>query len=213
MRGRAEAEDVEQDAPRCSLPSRSSGNRPRASIPSRRRDRRWSPRANRSARRGNARARESPVRPRRRRRSSCRSVRMPATRMRGVDHRELAVPRAPARLQIEEVIVEAAIAGGVRLLALGAVAKESQRRQRPRGGLAPRQEAAFRADDVDGEPEAGGGDAAGRAGPRAVGDQAVSRIGGAEEVTDGALLESSQLVAERSRQPSTLGLRQGMRRS
>src|SRR5262249_36617021 len=53
---------------------------------------------------------------------------------RGVDHRQLAVPGTPSGLQVEKVIVEAAMPGGFGLLALGAVAKESQHRERSRGG-------------------------------------------------------------------------------
>ena len=89
------------------------------------------------------------------------------------------------------------MAGGVRLLALGAVAEEPQRGQRPPGGLATREEAALGAHDVGGEAEPGGGDAARGAFPRAVGDQPVVRVRGSEEVADGVLLESFEIVHAR----------------
>ncbi len=45
---------------------------------------------------------------------------------RGVHHRQLALPHAPARLHVEEVVVEAPMAGGVRLVTLGAAAEEPE---------------------------------------------------------------------------------------
>ncbi len=102
------------------------------------------------------------------------------------------------------------MAGAVGLLALRAVAKESQRRERPERGVAAREEAAFHADDVHGEPEAGGGDAARRIRPRAVGDEAVSRVGGPQKMADGAFRESAELVGEPDRHATHLGLREHM---
>ena len=111
---------------------------------------------------------------------------------RGVDHRQLALPNAPASLHVEEVVVEASMAGGVRLLALGAVAKESQRGQRPRGGVATGEEAPLRTNDIGGQSEPGCGDAAWGTCTRAVGDQPVIRVRGSEQVFERLPLEDVQ---------------------
>ena len=86
------------------------------------------------------------------------------------------------------------MAGGVRLLALGAVAEEPERAQRPPGGLATREQAPFCGHDVGGEAEPGGGNTARGTFPRAIGDQPVVPIRGSEEVPDGVLLESLDIV-------------------
>ncbi|CAN5839184.1 hypothetical protein BH20GEM1_BH20GEM1_19760 [soil metagenome] len=86
------------------------------------------------------------------------------------------------------------MAGGVRLLALGAVAEEPQRGQCPPGGVATGEEAPLHAHDVGAEAEPGGGDAARGTFPRTVGDQPVVRVRGSEEVSDGVLLEPFEII-------------------
>jgi hypothetical protein len=102
-------------------------------------------------------------------------------------------------LHVEEVVVEAAMAGGVRLLALGTVAEEPQRSQRPRGGIATGEEAPLRADDIGGEAEPGSRYAARRTFSGTVGDQPIVRVRGSEEVSDGVLLESFEILYARRR--------------
>jgi len=107
------------------------------------------------------------------------------------------VPDPPAGVHVEEVVVEAPVSRGVGLLALGAVAEEAQRGERPSGGLATREEAALRGHDIGGEAEPGGRDAARGAFARAVGDQPVVRIRGAEEVADGVALKRLEILHAR----------------
>ncbi len=53
-----------------------------------------------------------------------------------IDGRQLAPPRPPACLHVEEVIIEPLVAGRIRLAALLAAGKKAQRRQHPGHSLA-----------------------------------------------------------------------------
>ena len=86
------------------------------------------------------------------------------------------------------------MAGGVRLLALGAVAEEPERAQRPPGGLATREQAPFCGHDVGGEAEPGGGNTARGTFPRAIGDQPVVPVRGSEEVPEAPTSSSVTLL-------------------
>ena len=117
----------------------------------------------------------------------------------GVDRRQLALPCAAAGLHVEEVIVEAAVAGGVGLGAVRAVPEESQRRQRALDRRGARNEAALDADRVHGQREADGGDAGRPAGRALVDHQAVDRIGFLHKIGERFALEHVQLDVGRRR--------------
>ena len=111
-----------------------------------------------------------------------------------VHRRQLALPGTPPGPHVEEMIVEAPVAGGVGLGAVRAVAKKTQRRQRAlhRGGAS--HESALDPHRVGRQREAGGGDAGGPVRRRLVEHQSVGGIGLVHEVAEGLALEDFQLV-------------------
>src|SRR5664280_3308595 len=76
-----------------------------------------------------------------------------------VDGRQFALPGALAGLHVEEVIVEAVVAGGVRLGSLPAVPEEAQRGEDPLYRRRARDEGTFDRDRIRRQGETCGGDA------------------------------------------------------
>src|SRR6185369_7936701 len=111
---------------------------------------------------------------------------------RRVDARQLAAPGALAALHVQEVVVEAAIAGGGLALALLARGEEPQGEQRALDSGRARHELSFHSDRIRGERHADGGDAARPVVRRFVEDQAVARIDLVDEVIERVLLEVAQ---------------------
>src|SRR5437879_4625824 len=117
--------------------------------------------------------------------------------------------KAPAGAHVEEVVKEAAIAGGVgpgRVLRCGP--EKAQGRQRASGGLRAGDPAAFDADRVGGEGEANGGDARERRRRPAVGRQAVRGRREIPEEVEGAVLqrvEECDRVGRGARAPGVVG--------
>ena len=101
---------------------------------------------------------------------------------RGVDARQLAVPGASAARHVEEVIVEAAMAGRVGRFALLAAGEEAQHRQGSLGGLVALDEAAFGADHVARQRHAHCGDARWPVGGGLVENEPVLAVDLVEEV-------------------------------
>src|SRR5690606_20324664 len=60
---------------------------------------------------------------------------------RGIDQREFALPDAPAGPHVEEMIIEALVAGGIGCLALGTVQEEAQHLEGPARSLPARKPA------------------------------------------------------------------------
>jgi len=107
-----------------------------------------------------------------------------------VDRGQLDRLKAPAGAHVQEVIEEAAIAGGV---GAGGVLRrgpeKAQGRQRASGGLGARDPAVFDADRVGGEGEADRGDARERRRGPAVRREAVRRRRQVPEEVEGAVLQ------------------------
>ena len=111
-----------------------------------------------------------------------------------VDCRELASPRAAPRLHVEEVVEEPPVSARVRLLSLGSVPEELERRRDPADRFLSIEELPLDAHGAGGEREADGGDARRPTRGRLVGNEARGRIELVQEVPEGLLLE---LVAQR----------------
>ena len=93
-----------------------------------------------------------------------------------IDRRQFAVPGAPACLHVEEMIVEAAMAGGVGLRSLRAVPEETQGGQSAVHRDAARHKSALDTYRIGGERQPGGGDAGGPVLRGLVEDQSVGRV-------------------------------------
>ena len=108
----------------------------------------------------------------------------------GVDAGELAVPGPGARVHVEEVEVEAAVAGGVPRARHVRVAEEAQRGQHERDRALARHPAALDGDRVGRQRQAHRRDAAGAVRLRRVEDEAAGRIGRLLEVAEGVALRA-----------------------
>ena len=87
------------------------------------------------------------------------------------------------------MIIEALVSGGVRLLALRAVAEKPQRRQRPDYRFPARNKTSFDSDWIRGEAESGCRDAAMRIWAGIIANQTIFEIGLIEEIPEGIALE------------------------
>ena len=114
-----------------------------------------------------------------------------------VDGGELALPDAAARLHVEEVVVEAAVARRIRLGPLRAVAEEAQPAQHDLGSELARDHAALDDHRNGRQSEPHGGDAARGVGVGLVSDQAVGRVGLVQVVLQRRSLETIQLLLRR----------------
>ena len=112
----------------------------------------------------------------------------------GIDGRKLAVPGAVARLHIEEVIVEAAMASGPALGALIAVGEEIEGGQHPFGRIGAADPAALDGDRIARKRKADRGDAAMACFDGGIRHQSVFRIGMEHEIFERRAL---QLVDQR----------------
>ncbi len=106
-----------------------------------------------------------------------------------VDRRQLAIPGATARVHVQKVIVEALVAGRIRLLALRALPEGPQGRERPRRCLGAREILPLDADGVSGQPKSDGRDARGRPTPGVVRHQPGGHVGLLQEIPEGVSLE------------------------
>ena len=97
-----------------------------------------------------------------------------------------------AAVHVQEVVVEALVAGGVGFGALGTLPEEAQRGQGAANRLPSREEAALDADRVGGESHADRGDARRPVAPRLVPHEAVARVGLVEEVGEALSLDLVQ---------------------
>ncbi len=113
--------------------------------------------------------------------------------VRGVDRGKLAVPRAPPRAHVEEVVEEAAVTRGVSPLAFLGVPEEPKRRERAGRGFVAVHEPPRDADRIGGQGEADGGDRGGGAVVRAVPDEAAPRVRLVEEIGERVPLEEIEL--------------------
>jgi hypothetical protein len=111
---------------------------------------------------------------------------------RGVDARELALPGTPARVHVEEVIVEALVAGRAGRLSLLARGEEPQHRERQLRRHFAADELAPHAHRVGGERHAHGCDAGGPVLAGLVEDQAVGAVDLVHEVAEGVALQAQQ---------------------
>src|SRR5471032_962905 len=116
---------------------------------------------------------------------------------RRVDARQLAIPHPLAGVHVEEVIVEALVAGGVLAVALLAAGEKFQRRQRALDGRLARHEAAFNADGVNRQRHADGGDAGRPAVLRLVANKAIDFVDLVDEVVKGIALQALQVDGAR----------------
>ena len=114
-----------------------------------------------------------------------------------VHSRQFALPRAPAGLHVEKVIVEAVVAGGVRLGALPAVPEKSQCGEDDLDRRRARDEAALDRDRIRRQGEPGGGNAGGPIGRGLVEHQSIVRIGLVQKVAEGVALKRFQLGIDR----------------
>ncbi len=114
-----------------------------------------------------------------------------------VDRGQLALPDTATGLHVEEVVVEAPVAGRIRLRPLRAVAEEAQRSKRNLGGELAGDHAAFDEHRDARQSEAHGGDAGGGSGVGLVADQAVGRVGLVQVVLQRRYLQAIQVLLRR----------------
>ena len=110
--------------------------------------------------------------------------------------RQFALPGAPAGPHVEKMIVEALVAGRVRLGALRAVPEEAERRERSVYRCSARHESAGDSHRVGRQREAGGGNAGGPIRRSLVDDQPVGGIRLMKKVAEGFPLKLLQLVID-----------------
>ena len=111
-----------------------------------------------------------------------------------VDGRQLAVPHAPTGLHVEEVIVEALVAGRVRLGSVRAVAEEAEPSQGDRWREFPCDHASLDEDRKGGQRQADRRDAGRRGLLGLVADETVLRVGLVEVVLQRRQLEPIQVL-------------------
>ena len=110
----------------------------------------------------------------------------------GIDGGKLALPDPFPRLHVEEMVVEALVAGGVGLGAMRRVAEETQRGQRAGDRVGAAHIAARHAHRIGGQRKAGRSDRGRRARRRAIGHQSVLRIGFLGEIVEREALEIAE---------------------
>ena len=106
-----------------------------------------------------------------------------------IDRREFALPRAPASLHIEKMIVKTAITGRVRLGALVTRPEETQRRNRSFDRCSTRHESALDSDRISCERESDRGNACGPIRGGLIEHQPVDRIHLIQKITERYALE------------------------
>ena len=84
---------------------------------------------------------------------------MPGEQERRIHAGQFGTPRTPTALHIEEVIIEASIAGGISLGTVRCIGKEAERRQCALHGGVARHEAAFDTHRISRQCQSNGGDA------------------------------------------------------
>ena len=126
-----------------------------------------------------------------------------AQQQRGIDRRQLALPRARAALHVEEVIVEPLVTRRVGLGTLLALPEEPQRGERSFRGLGARDKPPFHANRIRGEPQPDRRDARGPVRAGLVEHQSVGVVGLVQEVAERAPLDGvEQLVFRLARADS-----------
>ena len=108
----------------------------------------------------------------------------PREQERRVDRGEFAAPRPAAVSHVEEVVVEAAMAGADAPAVAGSIAKEAQGRECAGDRLGPREVAALHGDRLGRQGESDRGDAAVRTGARVVRHEAVRLAREVDEVAE-----------------------------
>ena len=114
-----------------------------------------------------------------------------------VHRRQFALPGAPAGLHVEKMIIEAVVAGSVRLGALPAVPEKSQCGEDRLDRRCARDEAALDRDRIRRQGEPGGRNAGGPIGRGLVEHQPILRIGLVQKVAEGLALKGFQLGIDR----------------
>ena len=110
-----------------------------------------------------------------------------------VDGGKLALPNAATGFDVEEVVEEAFVTGGVRLGALRACEQVSQAFQRYLGGEVPEEDAALDDDRNRRQRHADGGDTDRSIRVGLVADQSIVRVGFVQIVKDRGQLQQTQL--------------------
>ncbi len=100
----------------------------------------------------------------------------------------------PPRLHVEEVIVEALVAGGVWFRAVRTVPEKAECSKSSFNRVVARDEFTLDANWICGKGKAGGSDAAGRSLARAVRHQAILRIRLLQEIIKSKTLERLKLI-------------------
>ena len=118
---------------------------------------------------------------------------------RGIDRRKLRAPDTGAGAQVQEVVVEAPVAGRLGTAALIAVVEEAQHGETARDRFGARHPTALHGSGIARQCEARHRDARGRILPRGVGDETVRRIHSLHKVVERGALKSIQQQIVRQR--------------
>ncbi len=119
---------------------------------------------------------------------------------RAVDHRQLRLPHPRAAVDVEEVVIEALVAGSRGAAALVAVAEEAQRQQAAAHRLGALDPAARDRRRIARQREAHHRDAHRRVGARGIRDQPVARVHRLHEIAEGRALQAVEhgVIGERT---------------